>query len=72
LQKYPGFVLLPKAGLTLGLAFLARQAFPSFGPILFDALLASTVINMLLTPPLAKLALVRSGESGFRAAHEVK
>jgi len=27
---------------------------------------------MLLTPPLAKLALVRSGESGFRAAHEVK
>jgi Kef-type K+ transport system membrane component KefB len=72
LRKYPGFVLLPKAGLTLGLAFLARQAFPSFGPILFDALLASTVINMLLTPPLAKLALVRSGESGFRAAHEVK
>ena len=72
LRKYPGFVLLPKAGLTLGLAFLARQAFPSFGPILFDALLASTVINMLLTPPLAKLALVRSGEIGFRAAHEVK
>jgi len=72
LRKYPGFVLLPKAGLTLGLAFLARQAFPSFGPILFDALLASTVINMLLTPPLAKLALVRSGESGSRAAHEVR
>jgi len=66
LRKYPGFVLLPKAGLTLGLAFVARQAFPSFGPLLFNALLASTVINMLLTPPLAKLALVRSGESGCR------
>jgi len=72
LQKYPGFVLLPKAGLTLGLAFLARQAFPSFGPILFDALLASTVINMLLTPPLAKFALVHSGESSLRKAHETK
>ena len=66
LRKYPGLVLLPKAGLTLGLAFLARQAFSSFGPLLFNALLASTVINMLLTPPLAKFALLRSGEGGRR------
>jgi Kef-type K+ transport system membrane component KefB len=66
LQKLPGLLLLPKAGLTLGLAFLARQAFPSFGPLLFNALLASTIINMLLTPPLAKYALLKSGEAGRR------
>jgi Kef-type K+ transport system membrane component KefB len=63
LRELPGLLLLPKAGLTLGLAFLARQAFPSFGPLLFNALLASTIINMLLTPPLAKYALMKSGES---------
>ena len=66
LRKFPGLLLLPKAGLTLGLAFLARQAFPSFGPLLFNALLASTIINMLLTPPLAKYALIKSGEAYCR------
>jgi Kef-type K+ transport system membrane component KefB len=66
LQKFPGFLLLPKAGLTLGLAFMARQAFPSFGDLMFNALLASTVVNMLVTPPLAKYALLKSGEAGRR------
>lgn len=64
LRRFPGLLLLPKAGLTLGLAFMARQAFPSFGPLLFNALLASTIVNMLLTPPLAKYALMKSGEAG--------
>jgi Kef-type K+ transport system membrane component KefB len=63
--KYPGLVLLPKAGLTLGLAFMAKNAFPNFGALMFDALIASTMINMLVTPPLARYALSKSGEGKF-------
>lgn len=33
--RYTGLLLLPKAGLTLGFAFYARDLFPSFGQILF-------------------------------------
>jgi len=62
LRKFPR-LLLPKAGLPLGLAFMSQQAFPSFSPLLFNALVASTVINMLLTPPLARYALIQSGEA---------
>lgn len=63
IRKYPGLVLLPKAGLTLGLAFMAQKAFPSFGVVIFNALVLSTIINMLVTPPLARNALIRAGEN---------
>ncbi|MCX5840889.1 MAG: cation:proton antiporter [Deltaproteobacteria bacterium] len=63
IRKYPGLVLLPKAGLTLGLAFMAKEAFPSFGVVIFNALILSTIINMLVTPPLAKYALIKAGEN---------
>jgi Kef-type K+ transport system membrane component KefB len=60
-----GFLLLPKAGLTMGLAFITRDTLGEpFGSILFNALLVSTLINMAFTPPLAKWALTRSGETG--------
>lgn len=65
IEKYPGLVLLPKAGLTLGLAFMAKNAFPTFGAVMFDALIASTMINMLVTPPLAKYAFSKAGEGKF-------
>ncbi len=65
IEKYPGLVLLPKAGLTLGLAFMARDLFPSFGVLMFDALLAPTMINMLITPPLARSALIKAQEANF-------
>jgi Kef-type K+ transport system membrane component KefB len=63
IRKYSGLVLLPKAGLTLGLAFAAREALPSIGPVIFNALILSTVINMLVTPPLARYALIKAGEN---------
>ena len=65
IEKYPGLVLLPKAGLTLGLAFMAKNAFPTFGAMMFDALIASTMINMLVTPPLARYAFSKAGEGKF-------
>jgi Kef-type K+ transport system membrane component KefB len=63
-----GILLLPKAGLTMGLAFIARDTLGEpYGSYLFNALLVSTLINMLFTPPLAKWALIRSGEAHSEA-----
>ncbi len=65
LRSNIGFMLLPKAGLTMGLAFITRDTLGEpFGSLLFNALLLSTLINMAFTPPLAKWALSRSGETG--------
>lgn len=64
LKANVGFLLLPKAGLTMGLAFIARDTLGDpYGGYLFNALLLSTLINMLFAPPLAKWALLRSGEA---------
>ena len=64
LKANVGFLLLPKAGLTMGLAFIARDTLGDpYGGYLFNALLLSTLINMLFAPPLAKWALMRSGEA---------
>lgn len=64
LKANVGLLLLPKAGLTMGLAFIARDTLGEpYGGYLFNALLLSTLINMLFAPPLAKWALLRSGEA---------
>lgn len=63
IKKYLGLALLPKAGVTLGLALLAERAFPAFGNIIFNGVLASVIINELVAPPLAKYALVKAGET---------
>jgi Kef-type K+ transport system membrane component KefB len=63
LRRYPGLLLLPKAGLSLGLAFIAKEALPSLGIIILNAIILSTLFNMLVTPPLAKYALSKAGEN---------
>jgi len=61
-KKYLGFALLPKAGVSIGLALLAQSAFPSFGALIFNAMLASVIVNELVAPPLAKYAIFKAGE----------
>lgn len=61
-RKYLGLALLPKAGLVIGLAIAAKASFSTLGPMLFNAMLASVIINTLFTPPLAKYALKKIGE----------
>jgi len=71
-RKYMGLALLPKAGVTVGLALLVAEVpqLESISSLVVSAVLASILFNSLLTPPLAKLALARSGEAGqSRAAH---
>lgn len=61
-RKYLGFALLPAAGVSLGLALLAKSTFPGFGTLLFNAVLASVIISALAAPLLGKLAIFKAGE----------
>ncbi len=62
-KRYLGLALLPKAGVTVGLALLAAVEFPSFGELLLNAVLASTIVNELAAPPLTRFAIMRAGEA---------
>ncbi len=44
------------------ITFLAAQAFPTFGAIIYTGILASVIINELIAPPLVKYAIVKAGE----------
>ena len=69
-KKYLGLALLPKAGVTIGLALLAVPKFPTFGAVLLNAVLASTIINELIAPPLTKYAIFKAGEVGMNVTEE--
>ncbi len=62
-KKYLGLALLPKAGVTIGLVILAKRAFPTFGAIMVNAVLASVIINELIAPLLTKYAIFKAGEA---------
>ena len=62
-RKYLGFALLPKAGVTIGLALLASRSFPLMGGLILNAVLASTIINELIAPPFTKYALFKANEA---------
>ena len=68
IRKYLGLALLPKAGVTVGLALLAAAEFPSFGDLMMNAVLASTIVNELVAPPLTRMAISKAGESYAREA----
>ncbi len=58
-----GLALMPQAGVSVGLVLVAAASFPSLASAMVSATLASVIINELITPPLAKTALIRSGEA---------
>ncbi len=61
-RKYLGLALLPKAGVSIGLALLAQSAFPAFGAVIYTGIIASVIINELIAPPLVKYAIFKAGE----------
>lgn len=58
-----GLALMPQAGVSVGLVLIAAASFPELANAMVSATLASVIINELITPPMAKAALVRSGEA---------
>ncbi len=68
IRKYLGLALLPQAGVAIGLSLLAASKFPTFGDILLNGVLASVIINELVTPPLTKYAIFKSGEARVKGS----
>ncbi|MEA1964477.1 MAG: cation:proton antiporter [Candidatus Aerophobetes bacterium] len=64
-KKYLGFGLMPKAGVTIGLAILASEhpAFSNIGNLMMSSILASVIINELIAPPMTKYAIFKAGEA---------
>jgi Kef-type K+ transport system membrane component KefB len=67
-RRFAGFGLLPQAGLALALSQIFRKTFPEFGEHAGALTLGVVAINELVAPVLYRLALVKSGEAGRRAA----
>ncbi|MDH3349664.1 MAG: cation:proton antiporter [Desulfobulbaceae bacterium] len=59
-----GITLLPQAGLSLGLIFLAKPILSvQIFDLLLSAMLVSIIINEIISPPLVKWAITRAGEN---------
>lgn len=59
-----GMALLPQAGLSLGLIFLAKPILPAeLFDVLLSAMLVSIVLNEIISPPLVKYAITKAGET---------
>jgi Kef-type K+ transport system membrane component KefB len=63
-KKYLGLGLLPQAGVTIGLIFLAQPLIknPTISGAMINAVLGSVIINELIAPPFVKYVLQKSGE----------
>lgn len=62
--QYLGITLLPQAGLSLGLIFFAKPMLPAeIFDVMLSAMLASIILNEIISPPLVKWTLSRVGES---------
>ena len=62
IRNYLGVVLIPQAGVSIGLAYLARRMLPSdIGNLLMTIILASSILYELIGPASAKFALFKAG-----------
>jgi Kef-type K+ transport system membrane component KefB len=63
-QRFAWIGLVPQAGLSLALFVVIQKEFPSFGGDAATLMLSLLGVNLLLSPVLLRLALIRSGEAG--------
>ena len=63
-QKFLGFTLFPQAGVAIGLATTANQAFPdaSQASLVLAVILTATIVYELAGPIITKIALKKAGE----------
>ncbi|MCR5829774.1 MAG: cation:proton antiporter [Lachnospiraceae bacterium] len=62
IRNHLGFMLVPQAGVAIGLAATAMTVVPEHGPTIRTVILCGTVIYELTGPLITKIALKRSGE----------
>ncbi len=67
-SRYGWMPLVSQAGVTIGMSLVVAEAFPTFGADMQALAIACVAVNELVGPPLFKLALDRTGESGRASA----
>ncbi|SDG02288.1 transporter, CPA2 family [Limimonas halophila] len=63
-RRWLGAAIMPQAGVALGMALVAGNAFPALRESILSLVVASTVVFELSGPILTRLALVQAGEAG--------
>lgn len=63
-QKYLGFAMFSKAGVTIGLLMVVQERFPEVAAVITALVLANVTIAELIGPLGTRYALVASGEAG--------
>lgn len=48
--------------MALGLALIVKSAFPEAGEIVLSTIVATTVVDEIIGPPLTRLSLAKAGE----------
>jgi Kef-type K+ transport system membrane component KefB len=66
--SYAWIGLVPQAGLSLALIVVIQKQFPAFGAQAAVILLSVLAVNQLLSPPVLRAMLLRSGEAGKKAS----
>jgi Kef-type K+ transport system membrane component KefB len=70
MRRWLGPAILPQAGVALGMALVAGNAFPQFKDTVLPLVVASTIVFELAGPPLTRLALIRAGEKDGATGRE--
>ncbi|MFV1974725.1 MAG: cation:proton antiporter [Candidatus Scalindua sp.] len=62
ITRYLGFALMPQAGVAIGLAMLAKVSFPDTGVLIFNMIIATTVVFEIFGPIATRYALLKAGD----------
>ena len=63
IRRWMGLAIMPQAGVALGMALVAGEAFPHLKDTILPLVVGSTVVFELLGPVMTRLALIRAGET---------
>jgi NhaP-type Na+/H+ or K+/H+ antiporter len=62
ITRYLGLALMPQAGVAIGLAMLAKVSFPDAGVLIFNTVIATTVVFEIFGPVATRYVLVKAGD----------
>ena len=62
LRRWIGAALMPQAGVAVGMALVAVERLPEFGPRILSVVIASTVVFEIFGPVMTRKALIAAGE----------
>ncbi len=62
-RRWIGLAIMPQAGVALGMALVAGNAFPDLRDVILPLVIGSTVVFELGGPALTRLAVIRAGDA---------